>query len=80
MTEDEYSEEIRRLRAALHSSRYEVAVLSRRNEQLEHDLEVAIRQLRRSWEQLTALRRSVSWQATRGVRQAKRFIQTGLGR
>ena len=46
MTEDEYSEEIRRLRAALHSSRYEVAVLSRRNEQLEHDLEVAIRQLR----------------------------------
>ncbi len=78
MNQSEMNEEIRQLRSALRQAQKDMAVLGKRNEELEEELRRAKRTVDSSWEQLETLRHSTSWKLTAPIRLAKGNVRGAL--
>lgn len=69
------TEEIRQLRSALRQAQKDMAVLGKRNEELEDEIRRVRRTVSGAWEQLETLRHSTSWRITAPVRAVKTTIR-----
>ena len=78
MNQSEMNEEIRQLRSALRQAQKDMAVLGKRNEELEEELRRAKRTVNGAWEQLETLRHSTSWKLTAPRRLAKGTVRGAL--
>ncbi|MFT0846432.1 methyltransferase [Actinomycetaceae bacterium L2_0104] len=75
MNETEMTEEIRQLRSALRQAQKDMAVLGKRNEELEKENRRINRTVNGAWEQLETLRHSTSWRVTAPIRLIKGTIR-----
>ena len=78
MNQSEMNEEIRQLRSALRQAQKDMAVLGKRNEELEEELRRAKRTVNGAWEQLETLRHSTSWKLTAPIRLATGTVRGAL--
>lgn len=72
------NEEIRQLRSALRQAQKDMAVLGKRNEELEDELRRTRRTINGAWEQLETLRHSTSWRLTAPLRLVKGTIRGAI--
>ena len=78
MNETDVNEEIRQLRSALRQAQKDMAVLGKRNEELEDELRRTRRTINGAWEQLETLRHSTSWRLTAPIRLVKGTIRGAI--